>query len=45
MLRHKAGRSFSHLAIDETLDEPGIDLLTSVAVVDAIGLVYRAVLI
>jgi hypothetical protein len=30
------GRLLSHLAIDEALNEPGIDLLTLVAVVDAV---------
>src|SRR6478672_12599925 len=38
---HRRSRLLSHLASDEALNEPEIDLLTSVAVVDAILLDYR----
>ena len=38
---HGRSRLLSHLAIDEARNEPGIDLFTSVAVVDAILLDYR----
>jgi hypothetical protein len=41
---HGARKLLSHLAIDEALDEPGIDHFASVAVVDAVGLDFRAVL-
>jgi len=37
---HGPSRLLSHLASDEALNEPEIDLLTSVAVVDAILLDY-----
>jgi hypothetical protein len=49
VLRHAApnarSRLLSHLTIDEASNEPGIDLFTSVAVVDAVVLDHRRLLV